>query len=124
MATPTVPSVAVRSSGAPPSQRSTGVSGNRKTVCLPSQLALRPTANIPRMPRKKSQFDVWGATITTNLGQSGNSPSIRQPNRRSRRRASVRDTLVPRLGRPGPVRSVVRMAGTRGASHEGRGRGG
>ncbi len=72
--------------------------GNRKIVCLPNQLALRPVANMAKTPMKKSQFDVWGATIRTNLGHAGSVPSTRHPTRPSSRRANTWENGLPRRG--------------------------
>src|SRR5207342_3515611 len=43
----------------------------------------RPSASLAAKPQTPSQLDECGAPISTSLGTSGNSPTMRQPPRRS-----------------------------------------
>lgn len=67
-------------------------------------------ANIAMTPMKKSQFDVCGATITTNCGRFGNSPSILHPLSRIAKRASERENALPRLAIACPSGGTVNGA--------------
>src|SRR5688572_1501613 len=74
-----------RSMGMPPKCRARGPKGPTNAVCLANQVVSRFSTQYGRMPRRKSQFEVCGATIITNFGMSGRFPAMRQPVRRMRR---------------------------------------
>src|SRR5205814_6894663 len=108
-----------------PSARSTGPNGHRNRVSLPNQWMRRSSANMASTPTTKSQFDVCGATITTNFGARGTAPTILQreshnPTRpiiwsdgRCRRGASKTDEVVfPERLRPRRLRVWPVLVGT------------
>ena len=72
-----------------------------------------PSANRAAMPTTKSQFEVWGAAITTNFERFGSSPSMRQRNAVSAMRPIHRVKGPPLLGSAdGTCGAAEGMAGT------------
>ena len=65
--------------GMPPKRRARMPSGQKNTVCFASQVVSSCSVRYAVKPWKKSQFDVCGATIITNLGSCGIVPATRQP---------------------------------------------
>src|SRR5262245_8377844 len=98
----TMPPGAARSTGTPPSQRRKAPNGPRNSVCLAMKRARRPRASLANTPITKSQLEVWGATISTLRGTSGNSPRKRNPKSAIPRRPTAREKALPRLGTFGP----------------------
>ena len=60
----TVPERESRRTGTPSRKSISGCSGQRNSVCFPSQWIRRPRANVASMPTRQSQFEVCGATTT------------------------------------------------------------
>ena len=90
-------------------------SGKRKRVCLATKRPPMCIENLTQRPVRKSQFDVWGATISTMRGMSGRLPSIVQPRtpitKRPRAAASgpwARETFGPSSGMCGSVHRAMR----------------
>jgi hypothetical protein len=79
--------------------------GPRKSVCLPTKRPPIRMASLTKSPVRKSQLEVWGATISTIFGMSGIPPSTRQPRMPIMKRPNAaasgpwaRDTLGPSTG--------------------------
>ena len=66
--------------GIPPIDLSISPVGPLKIVCFPTHRKRNPIANIPRMPRGKSQLLVCGAPTSTYFSLRGRSFSTVQPN--------------------------------------------
>ena len=75
-------------------------------IPLPAQWTGIQIADRATMPMTKSQFDVCGATITTNRGRFGNSPSMRQPVSRMASLATPRENAFPRVATASPSRGM------------------
>lgn len=90
-----------RSTGIPPNHLKNHLNGIRNRASFPSQYILVLKINIMNKPYRKSQFDVCGAPTRTNLGISGNRPSIRHPailkNNIENQRKSVFNTGVSKI---------------------------
>ena len=108
-----------RFTGIPPSQRMKMPSGQRNSVCLPTNLPPSRSASFACSPTRKSQFEVCGATISTILRTSGTPPSKRQPvspmlKRPSAalRRECARSRFGPSRGTWGSLQSATALAGS------------
>jgi hypothetical protein len=63
----------------PPSHLKKPQKGHRKRESLPNQFIFILKAKTIASPMGKSQFEVCGAAITTNLGMFGSWPDLRHP---------------------------------------------
>src|SRR5262245_16422945 len=96
------PSAECRSTGMPPTPRMSSPNGKRNSVCLAMKRTRSPSAHLAARPNQKSQFEVWGATISTHWAMSGKSPSIRHLARRSTSAPSGRVRRPSLFGMRGP----------------------
>ena len=88
----TTPCVLLRSTGMPPSVRTSQPSGPTNNSRLPMKEMSMPSATLTSIPQTPSHQDECGAAISTSWLTSGNSPTSFQPQMRRIQRARRRPT--------------------------------